>query len=122
MTKFYPASGQQFYTCFRRAWEESKFMQTDSVLFPAKSYMFKSCYLSEDNLSGYAIELDGQLVSVFSLVRGRGKSLVASAIDNGAISLECYEAPLKLYESAGFVVVERLQLPGLFKYIMELEA
>ena len=120
MIKFYQASGEQFYTCFRKAWESNEFMQVDSILFPSKAYMFKSCFLSEDNLSGYAIEPNNELVSVYSMVKGRGKSLVESAINNGATSLRCFEAPLKLYMSAGFHVVEHLEVDGVLKYKMEL--
>ena len=71
-------------------------------------------YLTEDKLSGFAIKPDGELISVFSSVRGRGNSLAAYAVSNGATHLDCYDEPItnhlvKLYSKHGFQEVERLK-------------
>lgn len=67
-------------------------------------------FMADDGLSGYGIKGDGELVTVFSVERGRGKDLVVDAIMNGADHLDCYEYPAtlkltKLYSEAGFAEV-----------------
>lgn len=47
-------------------------------------------FLSTDRKSGYAIQPDGELLYVFSLVKGRGEAIVADAITNGADHLNCF--------------------------------
>lgn len=65
-------------------------------------------YLSDDHLSGFAIREDGELVGVFSLVKGRGDSIVAAAIENGAKYLDCFDGYLpRLYSRHGFTEVKR---------------
>jgi hypothetical protein len=66
-------------------------------------------FLTEDGQSGYAIRPDGELVLLFSLVKGRGRILVASAIANGARRLDCFDGYLPgLYAQHGFREVERV--------------
>lgn len=65
-------------------------------------------YISWDGDSGYAIRPDGELVGVFSLVRGRGDALVSDAIARGAKHLNCFDGYLPtLYARHGFVEVRR---------------
>lgn len=71
-------------------------------------------YLTEDKLSGFAIKPDGELISVFSSVRGRGMSIAARAVERGANHLDCYEHPttrhlVKLYSKFGFIETDRLK-------------
>lgn len=64
--------------------------------------------LTDDGLSGYAVRPDGELVYVFSLVRGRGDEIVTRAIQNGATYLDCFDGHLvTLYGRHGFVEVKR---------------
>lgn len=64
--------------------------------------------LSDDGLSGYAVQPDGELVGVFSLVRGRGDELVTDAIANGATHLDCFDGYLvDFYRRHGFGVHRR---------------
>jgi len=70
-------------------------------------------FMAEDGLSGYAIKDNGELVTVFSVERGRGDDLVFSSIANGATKLDCYEDPKShhltdLYREGGFKETERL--------------
>ena len=59
--------------------------------------------LAPDAQSGYAIRPDGELVYVFSLVKGRGRFIVSSAIADGAVYLDCFEGYLpRLYGGHGF--------------------
>lgn len=48
-------------------------------------------YLSADRCSGYGIAKGGELVAVFSTVRGRGAALAAEAADSGARRLDCFD-------------------------------
>lgn len=58
---------------------------------------------------GYAIRADGELVYVFSTVKGKGDDIVASAILNGAVYLDCFDGHLtSLYGRHGFEVVDRV--------------
>jgi len=70
-------------------------------------------YMSDDNQSGFGINPDGELISVFSNVSGRGGDLVRQAVSLGANHLDCYEKPdtkklVRLYASFGFVETERM--------------
>lgn len=65
-------------------------------------------YLAPDGQSGFAIKPDGELISVFSLVPGRGDELVAAAVEHGATKLDCFTPYLpRLYARHGFVEVTR---------------
>jgi hypothetical protein len=64
--------------------------------------------LSEDGMSGFAIKGGGELVNVFSRVKGRGDAIVEAAVEAGAARLDCYDGYLAaLYGRHGFLVVER---------------
>ena len=65
-------------------------------------------YLAKDKLSGFVIKVNGELISVFSLEKGRGRKLVRKAVEFGAIQLDCLGEHLKaLYQEVGFKVVEQ---------------
>lgn len=65
-------------------------------------------FLSEDNESGFGLNPDGHLVSVFSLKRERGVILVREAKEVGANYLSCMgEKLLELYSSFGFKVIKK---------------
>jgi outer membrane protein assembly factor BamB len=60
------------------------------------------------NHYGYAIRPDGELVFVFSTVRGMGDTLVADAVRRGANYLDCFDGHLvDLYGRHGFEVDHR---------------
>lgn len=64
-------------------------------------------FLSDDKGSGFGINPDGELISVFALERGRGKILVAEAKQQGATHMSCIgDHLLKLYSEFGFAPVE----------------
>ena len=66
-------------------------------------------YTSADGLSGYGVRLDGELVGVFSTVKGRGDELVESAKANGAWRLDCFDGYLvRLYSRHGFEEYNRV--------------
>lgn len=65
--------------------------------------------LAHDNRSGFALREDGELVFVFSLVKGRGDQLVAAAVTWGALYLDCFDGYLPtLYARHGFEQVKRV--------------
>jgi hypothetical protein len=62
-------------------------------------------YLTGDECSGFAIASDGELCGLFSLARGRGRALLASAAAHGAEWLTCFDGYLRgLYLAAGWVI------------------
>lgn len=71
--------------------------------------MNATCYLSNDEKSGYAIKTDGDLISVFSIPgANQGSNAIKSAIENGATKLDCISDFLKtIYEKFGFVEYNR---------------
>lgn len=72
-------------------------------------YTEMRCFLSEDSRSGFVVKDSGELVNVFSLVKGRGDALVRAAIAEGATSLDCYDGHLpRLYGRNGFVETGRV--------------
>lgn len=65
-------------------------------------------YLTRDSLSGYGVTADGTLIGLFSLVRGRGASLMAAALADGARKLDCFDGFLPgFYGRFGFVETRR---------------
>lgn len=65
-------------------------------------------YLTDDYESGFAIRKDGELVFVFSTVKGRGNALVRAAVRRGATHLDCFDGYLPtLYGRHGFVETRR---------------
>ena len=65
-------------------------------------------YLTADDLSGYVVRDTGELVGLFSLVRGRGNALVTEAVADGADHLDCFDGYLPtLYARHGFREVKR---------------
>jgi hypothetical protein len=66
-------------------------------------------FLSHDKKSGFGLNPDGYLISVFSTDKGRGKGLVLAAYNKGAKALDCLGEHLKtLYSQFGFRVLDNL--------------
>ena len=80
--------------------------------YPAEDYAKMNCrvFLSENGRAGYALKPDGELISVFSLDKGNGVSLMRDAIANGAKKLDCFDTYLgrQFYPQFGFKEVNRL--------------
>ena len=82
------------------------------TVYTYADYTDMKVVLSDDNLSGFAIKPDGDLVSVFSAAfgQGRSKELLTQAISLGAKKLDCFDESGKLpslYGSFGFQEVRR---------------
>ncbi|AKY03455.1 hypothetical protein FDI80_gp73 [Streptomyces phage Aaronocolus] len=67
-------------------------------------------FLTEDLQSGYGVDGEGTLIGVFSLVKGRGESLVWDAVlFKGAHKLDCFDGFLPTYyKRFGFVETYRV--------------
>lgn len=77
------------------------------------------CYLSKDGLSGFAIESDGNLVSVFSLPKGFLSTCGKYIVEQGAVKLDCYSSNLQnlpfIYKKTlGFELASRLKFDRTF--------
>jgi hypothetical protein len=76
--------------------------------YSPSAYAEMRTFLSVGGKSGFAIKPDGELVSVFSALRGQGRALLSEAVAQGARKLDCYDGVLvAVYTTAGFVEVRR---------------
>jgi hypothetical protein len=67
-------------------------------------------FLSEDLDSGFGVNAEGDLIGLFSLVKGRGSDLIGWAIRLGAETLDCFDGFLPtLYGRHGFRETRREQ-------------
>lgn len=72
-------------------------------------------FLSDDKKSGFGVNPDGELISVFALERQRGKILVAEARKQGAAYLSCMgEHLLVMYSEFDFSPTEVLKWDNRF--------
>jgi hypothetical protein len=66
-------------------------------------------YLSATRLAGFGVTDSGELIGVFSLVKGFGPLLIAEAIENGAHRLDCFDGFLpEYYARFGFRETSRV--------------
>ncbi len=81
---------------------------SDATSEPSSLPADASYYLTDDKLSGYGITVDGDLIAVFSTVKGRGDALVTEAIARGAVTLDCFDGFLPaFYARHGFTETRR---------------
>jgi hypothetical protein len=93
--QYAPATPEQF--------EQSIAKADQSQLENPRDYSNKKLWLAHDGNSGYGISHDGELVNVFSLVRGHGHHAVNHAISQGATHLSAFDGHLpKFYGKFGF--------------------
>lgn len=106
--EFAIVSEEEFAAYFDAARSASGLVSDATSPYEADTDPNASVYrLTLDGRSGYAIR-DGYLTMVFSLVRGRGDSIVAKAVKDGAWHLDCFDGYLtELYTRHGFHVYKR---------------
>lgn len=64
--------------------------------------------LTADGQSGFIVRNGGELIALFSTVKGRGHDLVQIAVQCGAEYLDCFDGYLtELYSKHGFKIVNR---------------
>ena len=65
-------------------------------------------YLDHTGLYGFIVKANGELIALFSMLKGIGQTLVKLAIEKGAKSLDCFDGYLvEFYSKAGFMEVYR---------------
>lgn len=103
-------SDETFISALRAAQSVSSAVALNTT--PADDLLQKplDAYIAADGLSGFAVCSDGELVGVFSLVKGRGAELMRHAVYRGAHYLDCFDGSLpRLYAAHGFLEVARFR-------------
>lgn len=104
-TRFKIVTRDEFGAAFNYVRNVSSLVRGATSSFDPETETPSSYFLSEDEISGFAVRNDGELVFVFSLVKGRGDDLVRAAIALGAVYLDCFDGYLPtLYSRLGFRV------------------
>lgn len=77
----------------------------DEAEFYAEHLKVRVVYQDAKPVAGYLV-LGGELLGLFSLVRGKGDWIMQHAVDDGAARLDCFAEPalLKLYHKHGFKI------------------
>lgn len=108
-TDAYPVLREQFMTAYAFARQVSQQVARmtsaeDDIPFGDGTLFM----LTPDGLSGFYITPDDMLGGLFSLARGRGDQLVATAVRYGATHLDCFDGYLPtLYGRHGFTETAR---------------
>jgi hypothetical protein len=95
-----------FRGAFERAREDSDLIrEATSEFSPERGTRYYSWSNGFEH-AGFAIRSDGELVFVFSTVKGKGDEIVTAAIEHGATYLDCFDGHLTaLYGRHGFYPV-----------------
>lgn len=102
---FTPVSKRVFANAFEFAFSANK--NVAEACSPVETAEGGTFHLSEDGQSGFRV-CSGELTHVFSVVRGRGNSIVTAAIVGGATFLDCFDGYLPtLYTRHGFTETHR---------------
>lgn len=98
----------EFHLAVTLACNESELIRKNVYAYTIKEYAGFRCFLHPSWECGFAIGPDGALVSVFSLVRCKGREILPTAVREGALHLNCYEGYLvTLYQKYGFKEYKR---------------
>lgn len=105
---FFECGTECFMEALKTAMEQNPHRNCVS-LFQKKEYDRMALFVSMDRCSGFAIDAQGMICSLFSWKGlNRGHSIVREAVKQGGWKLECFEGFLsEMYSSHGFVVVHR---------------
>jgi hypothetical protein len=78
-------------------------------VYPAEDYQGMKLFIAESGKSGFAIKPDGDIVSVFSMEKGSGRSVMEAAIASGGKKLDAFDTILpEFYGEHGFVEAARI--------------
>ena len=78
-------------------------------VYPVEDYQGMKLFLSESGQSGFALKPDGDIVSVFSMYKGSGRSIMETAIAAGGKKLDAFDTILpEFYGTHGFVEAARI--------------
>jgi hypothetical protein len=78
-------------------------------VYPVEDYQGMKLFLSDSGKSGFAVKSDGDIVSVFSMEKGSGRSIMEAAISAGGKKLDAFDTILpEFYGTHGFVEAARI--------------
>jgi len=78
-------------------------------VYPVEDYQGMKLFLSDSGKSGFAVKPDGDIVSVFSMEKGSGRSIMEAAISAGGKKLDAFDTILpEFYGTHGFVEAARI--------------
>lgn len=99
-------TGNSFYLAVERAKSTKEIYRQNLSNYSVDELNKFRCFLSLDGLTGFCLKKDGELINVFSLIRGRGKYILFNAFRENnaqAIKLDCLKGYLsEFYASFGF--------------------
>lgn len=103
-----PTAPAAFHKSLAKAAEESSKVKEFVHFYSPEELAGMKTYLHPDGKSGFAVKPDGDLVSVFSTVKGRGDSIVQQALEEGATKLDAFDGYLPgFYKKHGFKEYKR---------------
>ena len=102
-------SSKEFYKTLNQARADSSRVAEATHIYKPSEYEKMNTYLSPDKKSGFAVKPDGDLVSVFSLEKGRGNTIVQQAKEAGATKLDAFDNGYlkEFYQKHGFKEYKR---------------
>lgn len=106
MYQLFKVSGKSFLNAtlpVHKVWSH----MNKSITMPPR--MDAQFYLDPHDSMGYGVAKDGELIALWSLVRGQGYNLVQDAVRNGATWLTCYDNGflVEFYVRCGFDITGR---------------
>ena len=102
------ASAQKFADTLQQSKDASSHGAAVYV-YPVEEYQGMKLFLSESGKSGFALKPDGDIVSVFSMDKGSGRSIMETAISAGGKKLDAFDTVLpEFYGTHGFVEAARI--------------
>ena len=85
---YHKVSPKVFHKALSEACDKNTLIRDNVTLQDDSVYWFYQCFLYGDKRSGFAITNGGELVSLFSLEKGRGEAMVSLAVVNGGRAIE----------------------------------
>lgn len=79
------------------------------ALYTPNQYRDMRLFVADDGLSGFAVKPDGDIVSVWSLAKGRLAEMLDVAREAGGYRLDCFQPLAKVYQRHGFRVTGRVR-------------
>lgn len=102
------ASAQKFADTIQQS-KESSLHGASVYVYPTEDYQGMNLFLSDSGRSGFAVKPDGDIVSVFSMEKGSGRSIMEAAIAAGGKKLDAFDTILpEFYGEHGFIEAARI--------------
>lgn len=108
-SQFKQVDSSEFFNQLGKAMEENPKIKDFVHRYSPEELSQMRLFLTPDGKSGFALKPDGDLVSVFSAIKGRGDVIMPEAIAKGGTKLDAFEGYLTndLYPRYGFKEVRR---------------